>query len=62
VEGRGSQLETGSVLAGYRIDELISRGGMGTIYRAINVALNRVYALKVVAPELAGGRGVPGTV
>jgi serine/threonine protein kinase len=54
VEGRGTDLETGSVLAGYRIDELISRGGMGTVYRATNVALNRVYALKVVGPELAG--------
>jgi hypothetical protein len=46
-------LETGSVIGGYRIDELISRGGMGVVYRATNVALNRIYALKVLAPELA---------
>ena len=46
-------LEAGSVIAGYRIDELISRGGMGVVYRATNVALNRIYALKVLAPELA---------
>ncbi|MGZ4203592.1 MAG: protein kinase domain-containing protein, partial [Thermoleophilaceae bacterium] len=46
-------LEAGSVIAGYRIDELISRGGMGVVYRVTNVALNRIYALKVLAPELA---------
>jgi serine/threonine protein kinase len=51
---RGSQLESGFVIAGYRIDELISRGGMGVVYRVTNVALNRIYALKVLAPELAG--------
>jgi serine/threonine protein kinase/Cu/Zn superoxide dismutase len=47
------QLENGSVIGGYRIDALISRGGMGVVYRATNTALNRVYALKVIAPELA---------
>jgi serine/threonine protein kinase len=46
-------LETGSEVAGYRVDELISRGGMGVVYRVTNVALNRIYALKVLAPELA---------
>jgi serine/threonine protein kinase/Cu/Zn superoxide dismutase len=51
--GRDSQLEAGQVVAGYRIDHLISRGGMGVVYRATNVALNRIYALKVLAPELA---------
>jgi serine/threonine protein kinase len=46
-------LETGAVVGGYRIDDLISRGGMGVVYRATSVALNRIYALKVLAPELA---------
>jgi serine/threonine protein kinase len=47
------QLERGTVIGGYRIDELISRGGMGVVYRVTNVALNRIYALKVLAPALA---------
>jgi serine/threonine-protein kinase len=50
---KNGQLERGSVIGGYRIDEMISRGGMGVVYRATNVALNRIYALKLLAPELA---------
>lgn len=46
-------LECGSVIGGYRIDALVSRGGMGFVYRATHVALGRIYALKVLAPELA---------
>ena len=53
MELKGGQLQHGSVIAGYRIDELISRGGMGVVYRATNLGLNRIYALKVIAPELA---------
>jgi hypothetical protein len=50
---RGDQLERGSLIGGYRIDEVISRGGMGVVYRATNVALRRIYAVKVLAPELS---------
>jgi serine/threonine protein kinase len=51
---RSSEIERGFVIGGYRVDEPISRGGMGAVYRATNLALNRIYALKVIAPELAG--------
>jgi DNA-binding beta-propeller fold protein YncE len=43
----------GSTLAGYRIDALIARGGMGVVYRATHLALDRPVALKVIARELA---------
>jgi DNA-binding beta-propeller fold protein YncE/predicted Ser/Thr protein kinase len=43
----------GSTLGGYRVDALIARGGMGVVYRATHVALDRPVALKVIARHLA---------
>jgi DNA-binding beta-propeller fold protein YncE/predicted Ser/Thr protein kinase len=43
----------GSTLAGYRLDKLIARGGMGVVYRATQLALDRPVALKVIASHLA---------
>jgi serine/threonine-protein kinase len=44
---------TGDVIAGYRLDELVGRGGMGVVFRATHIALERQGAVKLIAPELA---------
>jgi serine/threonine-protein kinase len=43
----------GSVLAGYRIEALLGRGGMGIVYLAQDLSLERKVALKLLAPELS---------
>jgi serine/threonine protein kinase len=44
-------LESGSVFAGFRIDSVIARGGMGVVYLADQEQPHRRVALKLIAPE-----------
>ncbi len=44
---------SGQQLAGYRLDKVIGRGGMAVVYRAEDLRLGRVVAVKLLAPELA---------
>jgi serine/threonine-protein kinase len=47
--------QIGKVLAGkYRLDAYLSRGGMGSVYRATHLMLEKPVALKVIKPELVG--------
>src|SRR5947208_5416218 len=48
--------EIGEELAGYKIEALAGRGGMGVVFRAEHLHLTRVVALKVLTADLAGNR------
>ncbi|HZQ55737.1 MAG TPA: protein kinase [Bryobacteraceae bacterium] len=47
-------LKIGARIGSYRIDAPIGEGGMGVVYRALDVRLNRPVAVKVLPDELAG--------
>ena len=46
----------GRVIAGYRIDRRLGRGGMGTVYLATQVSLKRQVALKILSNDLTADR------
>jgi serine/threonine protein kinase/CHASE2 domain-containing sensor protein len=46
-------LEPTAVIAGYRLESVVGRGGMGVVYRAIQLALQRPVAIKLIAAEHA---------
>lgn len=49
-------LDPGTEIEGYRVQSLIARGGMGVVYRALDIELSRPVALKLLAPELSANK------
>ncbi|MEA2424159.1 MAG: hypothetical protein QOH13_569 [Thermoleophilaceae bacterium] len=48
--------EVGDEIAGYKVESLAGRGGMGVVFRAEHMHLGRHVALKVLTADLAGNR------
>ena len=47
----------GTEIAGYLIEAVVGRGGMGVVYRAKDLKLGRNVALKLLTPDLAANEG-----
>jgi hypothetical protein len=53
---RSALLDKGTIISGYRVDGTLGEGGMGIVYRATQLSLNRTVALKILAAELSADR------
>src|SRR3954469_26026687 len=52
-----ANVDLGSTIGGYRLESVAGRGGMGVVYLATQLRLDRPVALKVIAPDLAQDPG-----
>jgi serine/threonine protein kinase/WD40 repeat protein len=48
-----TEFRVGSVLAGYRLEKQVGRGGFAVVFRALDERLGRPVALKILSPVLA---------
>ncbi|MGH3991014.1 MAG: protein kinase domain-containing protein, partial [Pseudonocardiaceae bacterium] len=48
-----AHLAAGTIIAGYRIEAVAGEGGMGVVYRATQLQLERHVALKLITPDLS---------
>jgi CHASE2 domain-containing sensor protein len=54
LHGSGSRpLEPTAIIGGYRLEDIVGRGGMGVVYRATQLALDRPVAVKLIATDRA---------
>jgi len=53
--GRGRGPSPGSEFGPFDIIEKVGEGGMGAVYKARNLKLDRIVALKIISPHLAAG-------
>ena len=49
-----NQIETGSIIGGFQLEKELGRGGMGVVYKAHELSLNRMVALKILSERLSG--------
>ena len=47
-----AQVRREKTLGGYRLELRLGRGGMGTVFKALQISLGREVALKVLSPHL----------
>ena len=46
--------QVGKVIAGYRLEKRLGKGAVGTVYRAVQLSLDRTVALKILSEKYTG--------